>query len=224
MQMGDEMTVVLSGIRAVFWDNDGVLVDTEPLYYQATRETLATVGVDLTPEQYYQFFLVQNCGAFHLAQAKGLSDAAIDELRDARNARYNDLLKTSPVAIAGVEQVLRQMKGKFMMGIVTSSHREHFDTTHQHTTLVQYIDFVLTSEDYSVTKPDPAPYLAAIQRSGCRPEECVVVEDSERGLIAATRAGLKCVVIPRALTRNGDFCAAYRVLNSIEEFAALLDV
>lgn len=216
------MTDVLSGIRAVFWDNDGVLVDTERLYYQATQEILATAGIELTEEQYYQYFLVQNCGAFHLAQAKGLSDAAIDALRDARNARYNDLLKTSPVAIAGVEQVLQQMKGKFVMGIVTSSHRDHFDTTHQHTTLVQYIDFVLTSEDYSVTKPDPAPYLAAIQRSGCRPEECIVVEDSERGLIAATRAGLKCVVIPRDLTRCGDFRAAYRVLNNIAQVLELL--
>ena len=222
MQMGDEMTGVLSGIRAVFWDNDGVLVDTEPLYYQATRETLAAVGIELTPEQYYQFFLVQNCGAFHLAQAKGLSDAAIDALRDARNARYNDLLKTSPVAIAGVEAVLQRMKGKFVMGIVTSSHRDHFDTTHQHTTLVQYVDFVLTSEDYATTKPDPAPYLAAIQKSGCRPEACLVVEDSERGLIAATRAGLKCVVIPRDLTRNGDFRAAYRVLDDISQIPTLL--
>lgn len=224
MQMGDEMTDTLSGIRAVFWDNDGVLVDTEPLYYQATRETLATVGIELTPEQYYQFFLVQNCGAFHLARNKGLPETVLEELRDARNARYNDLLNISPVAIAGVEQVLQQMKGQFVMGIVTSSHRDHFDTTHQHTTLVQYVDFVLTSEDYSVTKPDPAPYLAAIQRSGCRPEACLVVEDSERGLIAATRAGLKCVVIPRDLTRNGDFRAAYRVLNNIAEFAALLAI
>ena len=222
MQMGDEMTGVLSGIHAVFWDNDGVLVDTERLYYQATQEILATAGIELTEEQYYQYFLVQNCGAFHLAQAKGLSDAAIDALRDARNARYNELLNISPVAIEGVEEVLQQMKGKFVMGIVTSSHREHFDTTHQHTTLVQYVDFVLTSEDYSVTKPDPAPYLAAIQRSGCRPEECLVVEDSERGLLAATRAGLKCVVIPRDLTRRGDFRAAYRVLNNIAQVLELL--
>ena len=218
------MTDTLAGIRAVFWDNDGVLVDTEPLYYQATRETLATVGIELTPEQYYQFFLVQNCGAFHLARNKGLPESELDTLRDMRNAKYNELLKTSPVAIEGVEEVLRRMKGQFVMGIVTSSHREHFDTTHQHTTLVQYVDFVLTSEDYSVTKPDPAPYLAAIQRSGCRPEECLVVEDSERGLIAATRAGLKCVVIPRELTRNGDFRAAYRILNNMTELAALLTV
>lgn len=216
------MTDTLTGIRAVFWDNDGVLVDTEPLYYQATRDTMATVGIELTEEQYYQFFLVENCGAFHLARDKGLSESVIDELRDARNAKYNDLLKTSPVAIAGVEQVLQRMKGKFVMGIVTSSHREHFDTTHRHTTLAQYVDFVLTSEDYSVTKPDPAPYLAAIQRSGCRPEECLVVEDSERGLIAATRAGLKCVVIPRNLTRRGDFRAAYRVLDDISELSELL--
>ncbi len=222
--MGDEMTGKLSGIRAVFWDNDGILVDTEQLYYQATRETLAAVGIELTPEQYYQFFLVQNCGAFHLAQAKGISEQAIDELRRARHARYSELLQTSQVVIEGADAILQQMNGKYIMGIVTSSRRDHFEVTHQQTNLTQYVDFVLTSDDYDMakTKPDPEPYLAAIRRSGCRPEECLAVEDSERGLLAATRAGLKCVAIPRDLTRRGDFRAAYRVLNSITDMATIL--
>jgi beta-phosphoglucomutase-like phosphatase (HAD superfamily) len=59
-------------IKAIFWDNDGVLVDTERLYFRATQHVLATVGIPLTKEQYIDLFLVQGKGAWHLAADKGL--------------------------------------------------------------------------------------------------------------------------------------------------------
>jgi hypothetical protein len=60
-------------IKAIFWDNDGVLVDTERLYFHATQHVLATVGILLTKEQYIALFLVQGKGAWHLAAEKGIS-------------------------------------------------------------------------------------------------------------------------------------------------------
>ena len=68
-------------IKAIFWDNDGVLVDTERLYFRATQQVLATVGIPLTTAQYIDFFLVQGTGAWHLAAAQGLSPSAIEQLR-----------------------------------------------------------------------------------------------------------------------------------------------
>ena len=68
------------------------------------------------------------------------------------------------------------------MAIVTSSRRVHFDAMHTRTGLIPYFDFVLAREDYALSKPDPEPYLAAMKKSGCGPEECLVVEDSPRGL------------------------------------------
>src|SRR5207302_6922085 len=92
--------------RAIFWDNDGVLVDTEHLYYRATREVLATVGIDLTPEQYRELFLVQSRGAWHLAAERGLSPDRIQQLRDERHARFSRLVVEHPVAVAGAAEVL----------------------------------------------------------------------------------------------------------------------
>jgi len=79
-------------IKAIFWDNDGVLVDTERLYFLATQQTLATVGVPLTKEQYIELFLVQGKGAWHLAAEKGVSPSAIEQLRHERNTLYSTLL------------------------------------------------------------------------------------------------------------------------------------
>jgi len=204
-------------IKAILWDNDGVLVDTEHLYFRATREVLSCVGVDLTRDLYADLFLKQSKGAWHLAAEKGVSPAEIDRLRDERNARYGRLLREEPTVIAGAEETLARLHGQFQMGIVTSSRRDHFEIIHQSTRVLQYIDFVIASGDYRHAKPDPEPYLLGVQRMGRPIDECVVIEDSERGLTAARRAGLKCVMIPNRLTRHSDFFGASCVLDAITE-------
>jgi beta-phosphoglucomutase-like phosphatase (HAD superfamily) len=80
-----------------------------------------------------------------------------------------------------------------------------------------YFHFVLTASDYTHSKPHPEPYLLAVERSGFRPEECLVIEDSERGLTAALAAGLRCIVVPNAFTRGSNFAGAYKVLESLTE-------
>jgi HAD superfamily hydrolase (TIGR01509 family) len=108
------------------------------------------------------------------------------------------------------------------MGVVTSSRRDHFDLIHDQTGLLPYFDFVLTAGDYPRAKPYPDPYLAAVERSGVSTGACIAVEDSERGLEAATLAGVRCIVVPTALTRGGRFARAHRVLASVTEIPGIL--
>jgi beta-phosphoglucomutase-like phosphatase (HAD superfamily) len=79
-------------IKAIFWDNDGVLVDTERLYFLATQQVLATVGISLSKAQYIELFLVQGKGAWHLAAENGVSPSVIEQLRNARNTLYSTFL------------------------------------------------------------------------------------------------------------------------------------
>jgi HAD superfamily hydrolase (TIGR01509 family) len=191
--------------RAIFWDNDGVLVDTEHLYFETTRDTLRTVGVDLTDELYVEHFLVQGRGAWHLAEARGVPPETIQALQSERNALYARRLAEAPRLVPGAADVVRSLHGRFVRGIVTSCRPEHFAVIHASTGLLPYFDFVLAHGDYARTKPWPDPYLKAVERSGLPPQACVAVEDSERGLLAARRAGIRCVVIPSSLTRGRRF-------------------
>jgi len=211
-------------IRAILWDNDGVLVDTEHLYFLATREVLATVGITLTEAMYVELLLVQGKGAWHLAEEKGVSREDVARLRNQRNELYLKLVSAEVKVIDGVEDVLRALYGEYLMGVVTSSKREHFESIHSKTGLMKYFAFVLTGGDYGKHKPDPEPYLIAVEKTRFTKEECVAVEDSERGLISATAAGLKCIVIPRGLTRAQKFEGAYKVLKSIRELPAALSL
>ncbi|MFC2158569.1 HAD family hydrolase [Acidobacteriota bacterium] len=206
----------------ILWDNDGVLVDTEHLYFQATRTIFQSAGFQLTEPLFRHYFLKGGMGAWFLLEEKGIPREEIDKLREERNDLYSRLLEVEDTLIPGVTGALSQMSGRFRMGIVTSSRKEHFSIIHRRTGILHLFEFILTREDYIQSKPEPDPYLKGLKKTGLPCEKCLVVEDSERGLIAAKRAGLSCWMIPRGLSKGGDFSAADRVLDSIEEMAVLL--
>ena len=98
-----------------------------------------------------------------------------------RNALYAVFLGQAPRLVAGITRTLDELHGKYVMGVVTSSRKDHFDVIHRSSGLLKYFDFVLTASDFSRVKPDPDPYLRAVERSGVAPQACVAIEDSERG-------------------------------------------
>jgi HAD superfamily hydrolase (TIGR01509 family) len=204
-------------IKAIFWDNDGVLVDTERLYFLATQRVLETIGITLTKAQYIELFMVQSTGAWELAADRGIPPDGIEELRQQRNDLYSELLRREPLAVDGVREVLAALHPTHLMGVVTSSRADHFALIHERTGFLPYFRFVLTAGDYARSKPHPEPYLRAVERSGFDKDECLVVEDSERGLAAAVEAGIRCIIVPSDLTRGRPFAGAHKVLNSLAE-------
>jgi len=204
-------------IEAILWDNDGILVDTEHLYFQATREVMADVAVPLSEQDYIEYLLKDSRGAWHLVEEAGVSADRIDELKAQRNVRYGQLIATESSVIDGVRETLDALHGQYAMGIVTSSRREHFDIIHARTGLLPYFDFVLAGGDYARSKPAPDPYVAGLQRLGLSADQCIVIEDSERGLQSALAAGLRCLVIPSGMTHGGDFNGATAILENVRE-------
>ena len=203
----------------ILWDNDGVLVHTEGLYFRATQTVLATVGIHLTPEQFIDISLRQGQSTLTLAAEKGISQETIACLRAERDRLYVGFLQTEPCLIDGVEETLRALHGRVRMGVVTSTRRQHFEIAHARTGLGKYLDFIVTLEDYRHVKPNPEPYLTAIERYHLEASNCIVVEDSERGLAAATAAGLECWIVHTEWSKDGDFSKAAKVLDRIGDVA-----
>ena len=204
-------------IKAVFWDNDGILVDTEHLYYEANKIVFANYCVELNDNIYVEYYLKRAKGAWHLLREKGFDDEKIAQIRNERNECYIKLLEGNSKAIDGAEEVLKQLHGRIKMGVVTSSRKDHFDIIHSGTGFKKYFDFIITSDDIDTVKPDPGPYLKALEISGTKKEECIIVEDSERGLKAALAAGIKCYIIPTQLTKDSDFTGAEKILGGIQD-------
>lgn len=178
------------GDRAILWDNDGVLVDTEKVFFEANRRTLASLGVEATWEEFEEINLRQGVSLLSLS---GLEGDELQALYARRDALYCELLGTEEIAIAGMGELLGRLAPRFRMGIVTSSHRQHFEIIHARSGLMRHFDFHVVREDYERTKPHPDGYVEGIVRCGLPADRCLAVEDSPRGVASARAAGLEVV-------------------------------
>jgi len=209
-------------IEAILWDNDGVLVDTEEMFFAATRDALARAGVELTREQYIEFSLTNGRSAFDQLEAQGWTSERVLALRAERDLAYAASLGAGRSPMDGVIETLELLKGRTRMAVVTTSLRKHFDIAHQGSGLRPYFELILAREDYRQSKPHPEPYLTALPRLDVRAEQCIVIEDSARGLQAALAAGLRCIAVPNHFTRGCSFEGALAVLQDIRALPALL--
>lgn len=207
---------------AILWDNDGVLVDTEIVYFEVTRGVLAEVEFELEQEVFVDYSLRRGRSVFELL-AERMSSADVEALRQRRNQRYTETIARGVRINAGVRECLDRLKPLMRMGIVTGSSRLHFETMHRSTDLMRYFEFCLTHDEYIRSKPHPEPYLTALERYDLDPRICVVIEDSERGVQSAIAAGLRCIAIPNELTREGNFAGAVAVLEGVHELSDTLE-
>jgi HAD superfamily hydrolase (TIGR01509 family) len=210
------------GVQAILWDQDGLLVDTERLYFKANREALGRETVRFTKGDYVRIFLRSNRGLDAIGGEQGWSRRKIERVRAFRNRRYAQLLRTGVRLLPWARSVVKHLAVRYRMVIVTSSYREHVKLIDRTAGLLRHMEFVVAEGDFTRSKPDPEPYRVALRRLGLRPSQCVAVEDSERGLVAARGAGVRCIVIPNSLTRGGDFRGAWRVLPSLRGVATVL--
>ncbi|NND69532.1 MAG: HAD family phosphatase [Halioglobus sp.] len=211
------------GKRYILWDHDGVLVDTEQWYYEATRQKIAELGITLELEDYLER-MVDGLSSWDLAIAAGTSEAAAREKRLERDVLYREFLLTQDIEIPGVIDILSRLSEHFSMAIVTTSKGADFEVIHAERNIVNYMDFTLVREDYAQSKPNPEPYLLALQRFGATADECLVIEDSQRGLKAAVAAGIDCAVVYNNFTARQDFSAATYRLDSLADLPGLLGI
>jgi HAD superfamily hydrolase (TIGR01509 family) len=211
----------MSQNRAILWDNDGVLIDTEKWFFEANRLALAAVGVTATWAQFEE--INQRNGVSLLSLSK-LVGEELRALYAARDARYSELLRTEELAIPGMLELLERMRGHcFTAGIVTASRREHFEIIHGASGMLAHVDFAVVREDYPRAKPYADGYTAGIERSRLKAKQCIAVEDSPRGVAAARAAGLTCVLFtPGGAGADRDVGEVFGRAGSAAELEAVL--
>lgn len=211
-------------IEAILWDQDGLLVDTERLYYKATKTVLRASGVELDRAGFARLFLKSSHGIQSIAEEQGWTSTKLELVREARHRLYSRLLAAHTRPMPWARTVVRRLSTRFRMVVVTSSYRHHVELINRKSGLLKYMEFVVADGDFANSKPHPDPYLIAMERLGLPPSRCVAIEDSERGLAAARAARLRCIVVPNALTRGGQFKGAWRVLGSLKDLCEALGV
>lgn len=187
-------------IRTILFDNDGVLVDTEKMYFEATRVAFAAAGVALTSEIWANGYLGRAKTSRKIAERMGISPALIPKVLERRDGLFWADVALGVQVMPHVRETLAKLSGNVRMAIVTGAPRSRFEKIHEATGLSSHFDAVIARDEPEEAKPSPQLYLRAMEQLRVQPDECLAVEDSPRGAVAAIAAGIKCCVIPTFLT------------------------
>lgn len=186
-------------IKAVIFDKDGVLMDTEKTYFKAYRDTISYFGGNRVYgwNDHKRFMGMLSSERF--LKLKNMFNLSIgfDDFINEYRKRYFELFEKNSVALPdGLKEFLHKLKSaSIKLGVATSSSRKNTDFTLKKTNLTQYFDVVVTADDVSKGKPHPELFQLAASKLHIAPGECVVIGDSINDMIAAKAAGMKVIML-----------------------------
>lgn len=207
-------------IKAVIFDLDGTLVNSVELSYQAYRDFfLNTYGLEYTANNHGQTIGL-NDNNFINAASEQLG-AKID-----KQQFYSGIAGKTPyhkcnlqLGALGLLDFLHSKNIKMALATNTSVSKMHLKTSHLD--IQKYFEIVITGEKVKRKKPNPEIYLLTSQKLGVNPNECVVIEDSESGIISASAAGCTCFYVPHKYTTDPKGVAER---NGVKIFSDLIEV
>ena len=212
-------------IRAVLFDHDGTLVDSEPLHFKLWSLVLAPYGVDLSES----VFNTHHAGLPTLANAKDIVNRfGLDESPEALVKLKNQITQTylsrdAYPLMPGVEQTIKTLHTMGLeMGVVTGANSYSVGSTLRNYPFTRHFSVVVSADDVKHSKPSPDCYLLAVKKLGLQPGHCLAIEDTAHGMQAALRAGLRCLAIPTQISRQHDFTGAEAVLENMGQALAYI--
>lgn len=198
-------------IKGVIFDLDGVIVSTDELHYEAWKKLAEELGItDFTKEDNEKQRGVSRMESLEVVLAKGSRQYTEEEkvqLADRKNNYYKEMLKTldKSALLPGSEETLLKLREKNILIALGSASKNAIDILKQ-IEIYDLFNEISSGLDVTRSKPDPQVFLVAAQKLGLDPSECLVVEDSKAGIIAAKAGGMKSLAVgPFYKTLGGDY-------------------
>ncbi len=222
-------------IRAILFDFDGVLADSEPIHYRFFREVLADEGIPLVWSDYQRRYLgLDDHACFEAVYRDSQKKLTPDKLRlliEKKNRALLDDVSGRLVILPGVKELIARIREKYYLAIVSGALNSEIETMLNGAGLLESFRVIVGAEDVSRGKPDPAGFLTAVkwlnrdhipESEILLPAECLVVEDSPWGIEAASRAGIPCVAVTTSYPA-GKLKGARWQISQVSELESILE-
>ena len=199
---------------------DGVIVDTEPVHSYAYFQHFAELNIDVTPEMFTTFMGFSTRNTFQKLKELFPIDQEVEDLIQRKRDIFNDAFdnKQDLTLLDGVEKLIKDLHANGMELIVASSaSKVTIDRVFKRFGLYQYFSHIVSGEDFPNSKPHPAIFEFAADISIFPKENCIVIEDSTNGVIAAKAAGIFCVGYNSEHSKLQDLALADVVVNHFDE-------
>ncbi len=201
----------------VLFDLDGLLVDSEPLHCRAYQQIFSKYGISITDEEYYLELSTRGTAMSEICRRFGNPDADPQAIIDEKIEVYLELVNRELRLMPGSDEVVRMLGKEFTVVLASASRRVFVDSILKKFGLEKEFRRIFTGSEVSKRKPDPEIYIYASEQMGIKPESCVVLEDAEKGVLAAHAAGMRCIAIPNVYNKGGDYSKATLIVNGIRE-------
>jgi HAD superfamily hydrolase (TIGR01509 family) len=219
-------------IKALIFDVDGTLAETEEGHRRAFNAAFAEAGLDWAwnVDLYRELYRVtggkermRRYADMRGVSAAELSDADIAKLHARKNAHYAEIVRSGECPLRpGVERLIRTSRARGLrLAICTTTSRVNIVELIQATMRPERLgmfEAVISGEDVPLKKPAPHAYLRVLEMLALRPDQCLAFEDSRNGLVSATAAGLPTIVTPSLYTRHETFEGAAMILSDLSAF------
>jgi HAD superfamily hydrolase (TIGR01509 family) len=200
--------------KAVLWDMDGTLINSEELHWIAWRETMANEGIVITREQFLSTFGQRNDSIIPVWLDAAAAPERIERIGQAKEKRYRHLVREQGITFEpGVANWLRRLNREgWQQAIASAAPRANVDAVLEVLSANHTFQGMVSAEDVHRGKPDPEVYLLAAARVSVPAERCIVVEDAVAGIEGARRAGMRSI----GVSHNGKDLRADVVVESLD--------
>ena len=213
-------------IKAVIFDFDGVIVDSEPLHLRAFQRTVETLGLKLSPADYYSRYLACDDKTFFRKfledNGRRGTERKVARLIEHKGVCFEEMIGEDIRIFPGVLEFLETIRDKFHTAIGSGALSAEINLILGKKGLSGFFDFVIGADDTENSKPSPEVYIKCLEElrrdydSTVTAGQCIVFEDSPHGVLAAKRAGMKCVGITNSCS-GSELKLADRVTESLFE-------
>ncbi|MDQ8738335.1 HAD family hydrolase [Paenibacillus sp. LHD-38] len=194
-------------IKAIIFDFDGTIIDTETAWYHAFRDAYLEHGVELTLEQYSGCIgtSLHNFNPYEYLMTDLKLPIDKDAFRESVHLQHTSLMQSEQVR-SGILDYLNDAQDLGMrIGLASSSPRAWIDKYLEQLEIAHYFETIRTADDVAKVKPDPELYMQTLAALGVEASEAVAIEDSPNGARAALAAGMSCIIVPNTITKSLDF-------------------
>lgn len=212
-------------LSAVIFDFDGIIVDTEPLHYRAFQAILEPLGLGYPWEEYVNLYMgFDDRDAFREAfrvHGRALGDHELERLIDRKAAAFQEIISGGVAPYPGVVELIQSINGNVPLALCSGALRCDILPILAGLGLSEVFDVMVTAEEVSASKPDPASYALAVERlaaafadRGILPGRCIAIEDTPAGIASASGAGIPVIAVTNSYPADR-LTGAFKVVDSL---------
>lgn len=209
-------------IKTVIFDMDGVIVDTEPVHHYAYNQHFEQLNIEVTPEMYASFTGNSTKNIFERLKIQFNLAEEVNALVETKRNLFNDAFdsKKDLYLLDGVEDLIKDLYDNGMQLVLASSSATvTINRVFNRFGLHKYFTHIVSGEDFPKSKPHPAIFLRAAELANTPVENCIVIEDSTNGIMAAKAAGIYCIGYDSFHSKLQDYSLADVVITDFKELS-----